>query len=763
MRIMKSNRCIIPLLALLTLNAQLPTARAQGTAFTYQGRLNSSGASANGLYDFRFRLASDPLANNYVGNPYLTNGIPVTNGLFITTMDFGPGIFAGSNYWLEVDVRTNGAGSYTVLSPLQALTPTPYAIFANSASNLLGVLSAAQLSGAVANGNLPSSPTISGTVTAGSFSGNGANVTNVNAAALNGLTATNFWQTAGNGGTSAGLNYLGTKDNQPLEIHVNGQRAFRLEPNNTNAAPNVLAGSAFNYVVPGVEGATISGGGATNAFGASSNSVTANYGTIGGGINNIAGGGPEATVGGGVANSANNAYATVAGGFENNASGVGDFIGGGGYSPSPTLYPNGNSTGGNDSVVAGGVSNHANDDFAVVGGGVYNTAGNFAATASGGYHDVASGQLATVGGGLFNVASGGEATVPGGQDNLASGLYSFAAGYFAQATNDGTFVWADSQGTTFASTGTNQFLIRAGGGVGIGTATPGAQLDVAGASGTAIRVTGPAGGGSTVAYDLATYNPGTNAPGARILATDDGVFSASLDLMTKVPGAITNPLQSRLHITSSGNVSIGVGTPGYILDVGGRIRLRQESLGNSAGMWLYQNDTGNDRGFVGLENDAYLGLWGNPGAIWGLVMNVTNGFVGIGNPAPSTYLQVVNATCNGSSWVNASDRNLKQNFMPVNAADVLAKVVALPVQSWDYKAQPGEKHIGPVAQDFHAAFGLNGADERHIATVDESGVALAAIQGLNQKLESERAENAELKARLAKLESLVQQLAQERK
>src|SRR6516164_5486742 len=124
------------LLALLTLNTQLSTAFAQGTAFTYQGKLDSGGAPATGVYDFRFRLASDPLANNYAGNAYFTNSIGVTNGLFTTTMDFGPGIFTGSNYWLEVDVRTNGTASYTVLSPLQTLTPAPYAIFANGASNL---------------------------------------------------------------------------------------------------------------------------------------------------------------------------------------------------------------------------------------------------------------------------------------------------------------------------------------------------------------------------------------------------------------------------------------------------------------------------------------------------------------------------------------------------------------------------------------------------------------------------------------------------
>jgi hypothetical protein len=393
-----------------------------------------------------------------------------------------------------------------------------------------------------------------------------------------------------------------------------------------------------------------------------------------------------------------------------------------------------------------------------VGGGEHNTAGNYDATVSGGYFDSASGQFATVGGGIQNVANNNYATVPGGSENLAGGQYSFAAGDLAQATNDGTFVWSDSQGIPFASTGTNQFLIRAGGGVGIGTATPGAQLDVAGPSGTAIRVTGSAGGGSTVAYDLTTYNPGTNAPGARILATDDGAYSASLDLMTKVPGAITDALQSRLHITSSGSVGIGTNSPVGSLEVASATGLPQIQVDqlNPDYARVRLNALTNSFWDIAAQSELNFFVAG-----YGNVMTLEkNGRVGIGNGAPSTYLQVVNATCNGSSWVNASDRNLKQNFAPVDAAAVLAKVVALPVQSWDYKAQPDEKHIGPVAQDFHAAFGLNGVDDKHIATVDEGGVALAAIQGLNEKLETE---NAELKQRLAKLESLVDQMAQERK
>ncbi len=86
---------------------------------------------------------------------------------------------------------------------------------------------------------------------------------------------------------------------------------------------------------------------------------------------------------------------------------------------------------------------------------------------------------------------------------------------------------------------------------------------------------------------------------------------------------------------------------------------------------------------------------------------------------------------------------------------MLAKVAALPITQWKYKAEPeGVKHLGPVAQDFHAAFGLGDSDKA-IGTVDESGVALAAIQGLNQKLEEKDAKISELEKRLAALEHII--------
>jgi hypothetical protein len=107
----------------------------------------------------------------------------------------------------------------------------------------------------------------------------------------------------------------------------------------------------------------------------------------------------------------------------------------------------------------------------------------------------------------------------------------------------------------------------------------------------------------------------------------------------------------------------------------------------------------------------------------------------------------------GGVWTNASDRALKVNFTVVDAQAVLAKVAQLPIDEWSYKAEGEQRHLGPVAQDFYAAFGL-GADDKHITTVDEGGVALAAIKGLNAKVEEQQREIAELRERVQYTESL---------
>ncbi len=109
----------------------------------------------------------------------------------------------------------------------------------------------------------------------------------------------------------------------------------------------------------------------------------------------------------------------------------------------------------------------------------------------------------------------------------------------------------------------------------------------------------------------------------------------------------------------------------------------------------------------------------------------------------------------GSNWACSSDRRLKENFQTLDLRDVLRRVVAMPVTSWTVIGHPERRHIGPVAQDFHATFGLGDAkDDTHIDIGDSQGVALAAIQGLNAKVEEQHREIAELNERVQRAETL---------
>jgi hypothetical protein len=158
----------------------------QGTAFLYQGQLTANGSPANGAYDLTFALFN---AGGPTGSLLTNPATAVSNGLFSVALDFGPSVFNGSNLWLQIGVRTNGGGGFTALSPMQPILAAPYAVLAATAGNLSGPLPAAQLSGAY-----PGDITLDNAANrfAGSFSGDGSGLTNVNAALLNGVSGSNY-------------------------------------------------------------------------------------------------------------------------------------------------------------------------------------------------------------------------------------------------------------------------------------------------------------------------------------------------------------------------------------------------------------------------------------------------------------------------------------------------------------------------------------------------------------------------------------------
>ncbi len=307
------------------------------------------------------------------------------------------------------------------------------------------------------NTNAPTAPlTVAGLIesTAGGFKLPDGSVLD-DAGDLSGGTA---WQLGGNAGTDPATDFLGTTDDTPLEVRVSGERVMRYELTTAGDGPNVVGGWSGNSVATGVVGATIAGGGNPDFFGnARPNQVRNDYGTVSGGFGNTASG-LRATVGGGLGNTAGGVRSTVGGGSNNTAS--------------------------RDATVGGGGSNTASGTQATVGGGGFNTARGVASTVGGGSNNTAGGAHATVGGGSGNIASGVRATVPGGQGNHARGDFSFAAGFNARAAAEGSFVWSDNAlpaADSLVTTAPHQFLIRATGGVGLGTNAPATQLHTAAA------------------------------------------------------------------------------------------------------------------------------------------------------------------------------------------------------------------------------------------------------------------------------------------
>jgi len=119
---------------------------AQGTAFSYHGRLNDDANPGNGGYDFIFTLFDDVLGGNVIGPPAVLDAVAVTSGEFAVQLDYGPGAFSGAPRWLEIQVRKQGVGEHAILEPRQSLLPAPYAIYAGSAGAVpAGTVGASQL------------------------------------------------------------------------------------------------------------------------------------------------------------------------------------------------------------------------------------------------------------------------------------------------------------------------------------------------------------------------------------------------------------------------------------------------------------------------------------------------------------------------------------------------------------------------------------------------------------------------------------------
>ncbi len=410
-----------------------------------------------------------------------------------------------------------------------------------------------------------------------------------------GSVSNDAWSLTGN--SSVGSSFLGTNGNETLEMRVNNMTALRLIPN--ASPPSIVGGAAINSVTNGAMGAVISGGGGTAALksakgafiisgpnrisgdfgtisGGVDNTVSDVVGTVGGGISNTAGD-TAATIGGGESNTASGNHATIAGGDDNRALANRSTIGGG----QDNLAQNTGST------VSGGQSNEAIEEFTTIGGGQSNTSSGLSSTVSGGFGNAASGASSAIGGGSLNAAPGFGGTVPGGLANAATGEFSFAAGLQAKALHNGSFVWADSQGIDFPSTATDQFLVRAQGGMGIGWATPTEQLDVGGAA--RFRKSDQAHlliSGQSDDLDLEQVTSDDPDAVARIRMNrtvdvgDEDEPYGNMQFFTRNKGSST--ATERMRILRNGRVGIGTDSPASLFDVDGTATIQSLDVTSGA-------------------------------------------------------------------------------------------------------------------------------------------------------------------------------------
>lgn len=166
------------------------------------------------------------------------------------------------------------------------------------------------------------------------------------------------------------------------------------------------------------------------------------------------------------------------------------------------------------------------------------------------------------------------------------------------------------------------------------------------------------------------------------------------------------------------------------------------------------------------NSESSYGVWGQSKNQFGVIGEDSGSGVGVYGSSATGYAGYFAGKVAATSYLTVSDRNAKTDFAPVDPAQVLERVSQLPVTSWAFKGDRALRHIGPMAQDFHAAFGLDGDDDRHISLSDATGVSLVAIQELARRVKERDAKiamleaqiksmNDQFAARLAKIEQQV--------
>lgn len=394
-----------------------------------------------------------------------------------------------------------------------------------------------------------------------------------------------------------------------------------------------------------------------------------------------------------------------------------------------------NNSAGNFSTVSGGEGNNAEGIRATIGGGEHNTASRNNTVVAGGALNTASQSYATVGGGNVNTADGSYTTVAGGAGNLATGRVSTVSGGTHNETQ-----------SAYATIGGGSFNLAIG-------------------------------GTSTISGGTYNHTPGIGS------SIGGGAGNNADGLESVISGGLSNQVNDNYSTVAGGRQNIagnGNGDPedapyasvggGYGNQAGGAYSTVPGGYGNQA-LGDYSFAAGDQAQIGSSHSGTFLFADASGFAFPSVVSNefavrATGGvrFV-TGLDASGSPLIGVRLAPGSGTWETLSDRNAKTSILPVNIQQILNTLMTVPVSTWRYKGQSSAvQHIGPMAQDFYAAFGM-GEDPHYIGTVDADGIALAAIQGLYQVVQEKdahisslQAQNADQEQRLTELEKRVTEL-----
>lgn len=616
-----------------------------GTAFTYQGQLIAGGTPVDDTCGFRFSLWDADVVGSQVGtSPQTINAVGVVDGTFSAAIDFGVGAIDGTARWLEIEVQCSGDAGFVLLSPRVELTPAPHAL---------------ALPGLVTQQNASSPNLVGGhsanTVAIGVV---GATVGGGGETGFNNQVTDNFGTVGGGRKNQAGNGAVSVSDRRHATVGGGYENTASGSYSTVTGGETNTASGGWSAVCGGAYGQA--SGTLSSVGGGDENWADGDWSVISGGRLNAALG-PISAVGGGEFNEALGAGSVIGGGSANETDGIGSTIGGGqeNYALGDSSTIAGgylNDASGLESTVAGGKENEATGSAAAIGGGRQNVASGSRATVSGGFANTASGIDSAIAGGTGNVANGDYSFVAGGSNNKSGGANSFAGGFGAVVRDDaatgdfdgdeGTFVWGGADFLSFfTSTGPDQFLIRAAGGVGINTNDPDVGLEING--GTELSVSDNTGfvmigdqDGPNLAFDTDELQARNNAATAALLINPAG-----------------------------GNVGIGTNVPGSALDVAGEVRSTGATGGqvtsynpNNQGASLHLswlNDVARIRvGGTGVGNANGLDI--QRGGDNSLMRILDNGNVGIDTAVPETRLHLVggsDATIGGGGYLTLGTTN----------------------------------------------------------------------------------------------------------